>query len=239
MAQARLIVVGASNRLTSPCDHTQYDNGRRISFPKPGEVFRWGPRDANPESANDPDANYGLMIFDDWIIKEPMILQDGEPQQFRDRIWPAELIAQDLERRFRDFGVLQIKGSIPTEEELQKASAARKRLGQRIIAQGIQNYNRGLRGMKGYKPEFDGAVDEWSKEIQGVSVLEFWQRQQTPAPVIQMPPQAAEPAEDGRVPCPQCGEAIMATAKVCHFCKKKFSGKTVQEFSEEPQEVEA
>ena len=101
MGQARLIVIGAGNNLTSPCDQTAYDNGRRISFPAPGHVFRWGPRDTMPEQAFDPEAGYGLMIFDDWIIKEPMILQDGEPQQFRDRIWDAGLIADDLVRRFR------------------------------------------------------------------------------------------------------------------------------------------
>ena len=90
--------------------------------------------------------------------------------------------------------------------------------------------------MKGIKPTFDKSDRALAKEF-GVALVDTLELLPRSAAAQQSAVAPVPSAEERRVPCPECGEQIVAQAKVCHYCKKKW-GMPVEEFLARPAEME-
>jgi len=228
MAEKRIICVGSGNRLTNAAS-IHPENGRYYRYPDPGLIYTWeGDATAFQQSelpghelvAAYPGGpviqGYGMIVLGDTytkILKAP--LESNETVTLRRRDFETKIVsslkrARGLLDEWSRYGALMIEGAFPSVEELANAMDQRKRRAMNLLNTAIDERKSGRRGL--YTP----TERAWAYEFGFL----------LPETVDSM---ARVPKDEKRMPCPECGEAILPAAKVCIHCKTKFRGFTVSE----------
>lgn len=236
----RIICVGTGNRLTSP-QSLRRENSRGYRYALPGKLYLHGGEEttfyevALPETPLLPAFDggpaiqgWGLVAIADTysrVLKTP-IEADGieQPFEWETKIITAKDRALDLIRFWaapypsRNYGALIITGELPTQDEIAKARLARDTSAREHLNKVINDQNLAKGGHRADKRGYGPNDRAWAAEY-GVLL---------PETVDSL---ARVSVAEQRVPCPECGEAIMPQAKLCIHCKTKWE-MTVSEYRE-------
>lgn len=217
--QGRLIVIGTGNGLTAPPNElSHFENGRRVSFPKPGQHFHYASRATSPEVSAGGGKDYGLLTFDDWHYTVQAKADDFGPIPDELKVVDGTEFARGIARQFARYGVLMIEGEEPTSDELARAKAARRRDQLEKIERDRVSVEMGRAGHQGYSP-IPGRVAEAMRAEQGIPSLQL-----TAAPTLPAvaPPAPAGPSVAEDTQCPECRMYIASDARKCRYCQAQF-----------------
>lgn len=256
MSQSRILCVVTADSITRPSAR-HYENNRIYQYPDPGTVIHCKAEGIVVRMVSSPaaeesqlnksfrwdsgivDIGFGMVVFDDMQTKQEksqVIPLEDSQREFEIITTLGEERAKDLAHQWKHYGCVMMGGEAPTDKEMETAKEYRREYGLNRLNDAIDMQNKRRGGMKGIKPNFDRSDRAWAKEF-GVALVD------TVELLPRHPGASQAPAQQdvARVPCPECGESIPTTAKVCHFCRSKFGGLTVTdriELSKQPAEQE-
>jgi len=211
MSQARLIYAGPDSVVhTRPPSLGAFANGRWFDVPKWGKCLHW-PEWGLP--MEDPSlipvgAEYSMLVIDDLIektVNAVVNVPPGAPPAWVENTTNTKghIVVADLANQWEKYGVVMIKGPLPTLEEIQKAKDNRAKFAKVRFQQSENRYRRGQAGRPGGITEYSDADKEWANET----------GKKLPDTMA-----AAEDMEVERVHCPDCKELIVRGAVKCRFC---------------------
>ncbi len=243
MPRGIVLCIGTGNPDTSP--KPEWADNRIYGYAPPGKIITHYQgaiveRDREPfyplavkEEPCDP--RYGLLVIEDFIIREltdkVLPVDDALANEFHDKLVKGNERAQSLVQRWTsprvgwnhpNYGAMLLTKELPTDAEIKKCLDARRSYAVARLTEEKKNQTLRLQGARGYKAGWDAADLAWAEEF-GFSI-------EIALDKVQRPPNSPDLADEGRVDCPFCAEAIKPQATKCRYCGKQFEKMTVAEF---------
>lgn len=247
--QGQVILVSTGIQDTCP-DIISVENGRQIFWPRPGEILRYHSEEEVVSVLNEAvpkgspflekfqwvpggtTVGIGMAIFEDYLekrLKDEVIPLNAGTKEFILEPKRGDERANDRAFNWKQYGALRIDGLVPTSDEIELAKSYRKTYAEQRLTEVIDWQQKRRGGMRGVKPNFDRSDRAWADEfgVALVNTLELLPR----SAGAQKATATTLSADEGRIPCPECGEAIKREATVCHFCRAKFKIPVSQEIA--------